>query len=199
MKCTKILKQAKHRYNRINYDINLFCGKISLIARELHIPEKWLMAAISIETAGTFDHRIKNSNTNAYGLFQCMPATCSHLTSRGILEYPSQIKYMDALQQLDVLKQYLQLRLKEQGFKNYYSFTHLYLAIFYPSAMKYYNQPNRVVGTRITAQMNPAFDLNHDGIITIGEIQQYYKQHFNEGVDKKIIIAAIVGLIKTFK
>ncbi len=198
MNCIQTLKYAQKRFNRINYDIKQFCAKLALIAKRLQVPQKWLLAAIAIETSFTFDHTITNPQTKAYGLFQCLPSTCRHLTDLGILQYPEQIKYLDALQQLDIFEKYLKYRLKEQGFKRFYSFAHLYLAIFYPRAMKYYNKQDKIIGTRLTASLNPAFDLNNDGRITIGEIQQYYNKHFGSDLDSDFIIAVLVGIIKTF-
>ncbi len=206
MACKSYILRAKRKYNRINYDIDRFCEQLGQMANRLKVPAKWILATIAIETAYTFDHRIKNPASGAYGFFQCLPSTCRHLVEVGLLRYPGEIYNMDAYQQLALMEKYLLFRARERGLisrsatdlDKIKSFPQFYLLVFYPSAAKYADRPDYRVGSRYVASANPMLDTDKDGYITIKDIQQYYKKHFGFDIDTDIVISLAVAIIKTF-
>ena len=101
----------------------------------------------------------------ATGLIQFTPSTAKYLgTSTDAL------KQMSNVEQLDYVKKYFSIYKGKAK-----TFTDLYLINFFPAVL---GQPdsaligNNQVSPQVIAKNNPYFDLNKDGVISIGEFRQ---------------------------
>lgn len=141
-----------------------FVQKVMAVSNNLGINPNWLMAIINWESAGTFSPAITNS-IGATGLIQFMPKTAISLGTT-----TAQLKQMTAVQQLDyVYKYYAPYKSKIKGYVD------MYLATLFPLAL---GKPldfvlqSSTISAQAIASANPAFDLNHDSKITVGEISE---------------------------
>lgn len=141
-----------------------FIAKINTVAANLGINPNWLMAIINWESAGSFSPAITNS-IGATGLIQFMPKTAI-----GLGTTTAALRQMTAVQQLDyVYKYYLPYKSKIKGYVD------MYLATLFPLAL---GKPfdfvlqSSGISAQAIASNNPAFDLNHDNKITVGEISE---------------------------
>lgn len=141
-----------------------FINKVNEVATRLGINPNWLMAIIHWESAGTFSPSITNS-IGATGLIQFMPQTAI-----GLGTTTAALRKMTAVQQLDwVYKYYAPYKSKIKGYVD------MYLATLFPLALgkpfDFILQSTKI-GAGAIASANPAFDLNKDKKITVGEISQ---------------------------
>ncbi|WNM19281.1 transglycosylase SLT domain-containing protein [Flavobacterium capsici] len=139
-----------------------FIAKVKEIATKLGINPNWLMAIMHWESAGTFSPSITNS-IGATGLIQFMPSTAI-----GLGTTTTALRNMTAVQQLDyVLKYYLPYKSKITNYVD------CYLVTFFPAAVgkdeNYIIQTSKLPASLIATQ-NPAFDINKDKKVTVGEI-----------------------------
>lgn len=155
-----LLNQDKVKNNQDDFIQAVIDGSNSI-----GIDPNWLMAAMDLETAGTFSPSIQNSSTKATGLIQFMPDTAKALGTS-----VDDLKQMSNVDQLDYVFQYL-----KPYSPKIKSFVDLYLTIFFPAAV---GQPDSFIiqaknlSASLIAKLNPLFDLNKDGKITVAEIQQ---------------------------
>ena len=158
--------------NCIRDNKEAFTKKLIDISNKLNINPDWLMLVFYIETAAVktkvINHQAKNPKTNAVGLIKFMPATAKSLGTS-----ISALLQMSNVEQLDYVLKYL--RPYSGKIK---SLVDCYLAVFFPVAI------GRPVGWTIEtkslpaeriAKYNPLYDLNKDGKITVGEIEQTVK------------------------
>ena len=141
-----------------------FLAKINDVATRLGINPNWLMAIINWESAGTFSPSITNS-IGATGLIQFMPQTAI-----GLGTTTSALRQMTAVEQLEyVYKYYKPYASKIKGYVD------MYLATLFPISLgqldNFVLQTNHISAQSV-ASNNPAFDLNHDGKITVGEVKK---------------------------
>lgn len=142
-----------------------FVEKIKEVSSRLGINPNWLMAVINFESAGSFSPSIRNPYSNATGLIQFMPSTAV-----GLGTTIQKLAQMTAVEQLEyVYKYYATYRSKLNNYVD------LYLTTFFPAAVgksdDYILQTSSISANLIATQ-NPAFDLNKDGKVTVGEIKQ---------------------------
>ncbi|MGB1243463.1 MAG: lytic transglycosylase domain-containing protein, partial [Chitinophagales bacterium] len=147
-------------------DIPSFEAKIRTISEKLQIAPEWLMAVIHTESR--FDRCAFNqAGSKAIGLLQWMPRT--------IREYGIEVEDLEEcsdLQQLEYVYQYFNKMKRLAG--TYNSLTDLYLAVLYPKALKrsgnknysLYSYPSKAY------ELNEGLDLNQDGRVTIGDIEE---------------------------
>lgn len=141
-----------------------FVSKVRQISTQLGIDPNWLMQIINWESAGSFSPSITNS-IGATGLIQFMPQTAVNL---GVTT--AFLRKLTAVQQLDyVYKYYLPYKSKLKSYPD------LYLATLFPLALG--KGDNFVLQTKSlsassVAKNNPAFDINKDAKITVGEVKQ---------------------------
>lgn len=155
-----------------------FSARLQEIARSLGIRAAWLMIVFFIETAaaktGVIDHRISNSATGATGLIQFMPATAAALGTS-----TTRLKQMSNVEQLYYVEKYLS---PYRGRMR--SLADVYLAVFFPAAIgrpdNWVLQTSRL-SAQTVARFNPLFDINRDGIITVGEIKNKLFQFIPPG------------------
>lgn len=160
--------------------------KVRDVASALGINPNWLMLIMNFESAGTFSPSVVNTTGGATGLIQFMPATAKDLGTT-----TSELARMTFSEQMDwVLKYYRRTGV----ISRVKSATDLYLATFFPAAVgkprNYVLETSRLPASLI-AKQNPAFDLNKDGKITVGEIEDFMIQRVPEWVKKKSNIAVI--------
>jgi hypothetical protein len=141
-----------------------FIAKVKEVASKLGINPNWLMAIMYWESARTFSPSITNS-IGATGLIQFMPSTAI-----GLGTTTAALRQMTAVQQMDyVYKYYLPYKSK---ITNYID---CYLVTFFPAAVgkgdSFIIQTSKLPASLI-AKQNPAFDINKDKKITVGEIKQ---------------------------
>lgn len=179
-----------------------FVEKIKEVSSRLGINPNWLMAVINFESAGSFSSSIKNPYTGATGLIQFMPSTAIGLGTTVL-----QLSQMSAVEQLDyVYKYYSTYKNKLNGYVD------LYLTTFFPVAVG--KPDNYVLSTKnisesVIAKQNPAFDINKDGKITVGEIKQvmlskipsnwlnqFDKKKIAIGLGSLVVITGTIYLIK---
>lgn len=159
--------------NKVTSEREAFAEKVKTISAKLGIVPDALMFVMNWETGGTFSPSVQNPDTNATGLIQFMPSTALSLgTSTDAL------KNMTAVEQLDYVYEYLK---DHKG--DMYDVYDVYLAVFYPRALK--ENDDYVLGSERSiaysqqvAQQNSGFDLNSDRQITKGEFIKWF--------DKKI-------------
>ena len=159
-----LLHQEKVKHNQAEFIANL-----SAISKKLSIDPNWLMAAIDLESAGTFSASIENTKSPfkdgfATGLIQFTPAT-----ARSLGTTTQDLKNMSNVQQLQYVYKYLKPYASKIK-----SFVDLYLTIFFPVAVG--KPSNFIIAYKdlhadTIARANPLFDVNKDGKITVAEIQ----------------------------
>lgn len=152
-----------------------FVDKVKRISAELGFNYVWLLAIMVSESG--MRHTAVNPYAGATGLIQFMPAT-----ARGLGTSTEALAQMSALYQLDYVKKY------------YLSYTNkiksptdLYLITFYPYAL---GKPDTYIFgseqgnefARLVKTQNAIFDLNGDGLITLGE----FRKHKAENTFKEI-------------
>lgn len=146
--------------DKVNID---FILKVEGISKALEVPVNHLMALMDYETAGTFSPSITNA-LGYVGLIQFGKAAAQDLNTTQVA-----LKQMTAVEQLD----YVYLYLKRYKSK-INSYVDLYLAVFFPLALgkgrDFVLQSRRLKASRI-AKANKGFDLNKDGKITVGEVE----------------------------
>lgn len=156
-----------------------FVEKVKALADRLGIKPNWLMVVFYIETAavryGRINSKIQNS-IGATGLIQFMPATAKALGTS-----TQALALMRNLEQLDYVEKYLQVYKGKMK-----SLTDTYLAVFFPAAMG--KPANTVLQTKHLpaekiARFNPAYDLNKDKKITVGEITTQLLKFVKPGYD----------------
>lgn len=141
-------------------DESSFLARLSSVAAYLGTSENALLGVMWVESR--IKPAARNEKTGAVGLIQFMPSTCTSLGTAA-----SAIQAMSATNQLAYVQKYLS---PYRG--RISSFFDLYVAVFYPYAL---GKPDSFQLPEIVAKYNSAFDLNQNGIITIGEIKQKLK------------------------
>lgn len=146
------------------------------VAANLNIPVNWMYAVMQNES--NFDPSIPNQlyvqqgrgEDAAVGLIQFMPAT-----ARGLGTSTEELAGMSRTEQLTYVERYL-----EQYADKIESPEDVYIATFYPRALG--EDDSFVMGSEVDtsrvaaiARDNPPFDINEDGMITLGEVKQFYR------------------------
>lgn len=137
-------------------------AKIVKVARAIGVPPSDLAAAISFETAGSFDPAQKNlGGGSAIGLIQFMPPTARHLgtTSRDLAA-------MTFVEQMDYVQKYFKPLIGRLR-----NVRDLYMGIFAPIGVG--KDPSfRLPYKGRAYEQNKGLDRNKDGSITVGEASQ---------------------------
>ncbi len=149
--------------------------KLKYIAQKYGARPEWLYAMIWHES------RWNPEATNylgCVGLIQFCPST-----ARDLGYEPWQIQQMSVSQQLDLVDKFLQRNVpKDEKLNKPYK---VFLAVFYPAALKYnrYKNNNWIIGSdksleyaKIITKQNPGLDVDHNGYITIGDIKKYTRK-----------------------
>lgn len=150
--------------------------KVQQVATELRVPAEWLMAVMYSESR--FNPSVANfKGSGAVGLIQFMVPTVKELNVRmGTKLYMKDIAAMNAVEQLDLVAEYFQTIRERYG--EYQSLTDFYLAVLYPKARKQeacytlYAKPAKAY------QMNAGLDENHDGKVTVSDIDKRMQRMF---------------------
>lgn len=155
---------------------NKYRNDLNILASDMDVPVIWLDAVISLETAGSNSSAITNKHTNAVGLIQFMPNTLKWLGFT-----TSAVKAMNKAEQLTVVRVYFS---KTQNLGYYNSLTDLYLSVFYPKARTgTYDVNLKYVISRKSNRIyiqNKVLDFNKDGILTVGDIDQYLIKNYRK-------------------
>lgn len=171
--------------DKVKDNRSAFIAKVIDISDKLDIDPNWLMAAMDLETAGSFSPSIRNSSTGATGLIQFIPSTAQSLGTS-----TDSLAKMSNVQQLDYVYKYL-----NQYKSKLLNYIDLYLAIFFPVAMakddKFVIEYGNLTAAKV-ASNNPLYDTNKDGKITVGELKakytsrlpQSWQDYFNKGVSR---------------
>lgn len=150
-----------------------FLAKVSQYSQDLEINPNWLMTVMYSESG--LNHRIVNS-IGCGGLIQfCPPTPSSFGTSVQALIS------MTNVEQLDYVYKYFKYY-KNTGIKFRGAFE-LYLTTFYPFAV---GKPESfILGSeqsdswaRQVGASNKPFDLNGDGVISVGEFKKWFEDKF---------------------
>lgn len=144
------------------------------VANSLGINPDWLVAVMSFESAGSFDPRKKNALSGATGLIQILPSTASKLGYT--------ISQLERMSQEEYIRGPVFKYLADKGRMS--SLDDVYLAVFYPAAMR---QPNSfVVATRgqKAYEQNRGFDSQETGQITKGAIVSTIHGVYNSSQNK---------------
>ncbi|MEL6256945.1 MAG: transglycosylase SLT domain-containing protein [Bacteroidota bacterium] len=155
---------------------DLFEAGVKDVAKKLDIAPEWLMAVMYMESR--FNPAIENHRgSGAVGLIQFMVPTVREINMRmGKRLYMKDIQNMSAVQQLELVENYLQTVRKRRGEIN--SLTDLYLAVLYPKAIgrsfdyKLFSKPSR------RYRQNSGLDMNKDGIVSVLDIDIRMKKMF---------------------
>ncbi|MEM7370698.1 MAG: transglycosylase SLT domain-containing protein [Bacteroidota bacterium] len=152
--------------------------KVKDVSRSLDIPPEWLMAVMYSESR--FNPSVLNHRgSGATGLIQFMVPAVKDLNRRlGTSFYMSDIKRMSAIDQLDLVREYLQTMRERYG--EYDSLTDLYLAILYPRAME--NGQDYVLYAKPSKKyaQNIGLDEDHNGSVSVSDIDNRMKRVFPE-------------------
>ena len=161
---TKIIFYDKLNEKKLKTTKAEFLNKVSDVGRRLGVPMNWLLFAMELESAGTFDPSITNS-LGYTGLIQF-----GAVAAKEVGTTTTALRRMDAVTQMEYVYKYL-VKYKSK----YKTFVDLYLAIFFPLAI---GKPEdwvleaKGLPSGKVAQWNPLFDLNKDGKIQVKEIRQ---------------------------
>jgi hypothetical protein len=146
-----------------------FAKKVEQIGKELDFNPNWLMALMNSESAGTFSPSILNfAGSGAVGLIQFMPKTAIYLGTT-----VEQLAKMTNLEQLDWVKKYIVVTMRDRKIMKVEDYDDLYFMIFYPAAI---GKPDTwVFPDQIYAQ-NKGIDMNRNGQITVAEFREFIKR-----------------------
>lgn len=131
-------------------------------AEALQIDESILLDIIYIECRGNFKAQAKS--TKAYGCIQFMPSTLNRLGTS-----TEEFKRLEDYEQLPYVEEYFR-RWKCIG-EDLYT---MYFCVFFPAAR---SKPNdwvlrsKKLSAESVAKANKGFDINKDGVLTVGEIK----------------------------
>ncbi|MEZ4825639.1 MAG: transglycosylase SLT domain-containing protein [Bacteroidia bacterium] len=157
-------------------DTEKFEEKVVEVARDLDVPPEWLMAVMYSESKLN-PAVINRRGSGATGLIQFMVPTVKELNSRlGTSYYMSDVRKMEAHEQMELVREYLQTVRERYG--EYDSLTDLYLAILYPKALGFgenytlYSKPTRMYN------QNVGLDENGDGSVTVSDISNRMRRLF---------------------
>jgi len=136
------------------------------VAKKLRIDPNWLMMVFWKESK--MNPSAVNSTTQATGLIQFMPATAISLGTT-----VSALKTMSNVEQLKYVYKYY------YPYRNYITKAEdLYLITFYPNADKKHagtlSKPDEWQFPNSVYEANKGVDQNKDGILTIGDIRQWF-------------------------
>lgn len=143
-------------------DREAFEQKVRTLAVKLSINPDWLMATMMLESS--LNPQAVNRTTNATGLIQFMPNTATALGTS-----VQQLYAMDGLQQLDYVYAYLKPYAGTME-----SLADVYFAVFFPAAI---GKPDdwtlhtSKLSAGLIARQNSGYDLNRDGVLTVGEVR----------------------------
>lgn len=152
-------------------NIEQFEEKVKRVSSELDIAPEWLMAVMYSESK--FNPSALNfRGSGATGLIQIMVPALKDINDRlGTEYYMSDLKKMNALNQLDLVAAYLSIQ--KERYRGYNNLTDLYLAILFPRALSsmdknytLYANPSRAY------KQNRGLDENKDGRVSILDIDQ---------------------------
>lgn len=146
-----------------------FIAKVIQVSTNLNIDPNWLMAVIHFESAGTFSPSITNS-LGYTGLIQFGQSAATDLKTT-----LSALRSMTAIQQLDYVERYYKMWYKRLKITSPNSYIDTYLITLFPAAVnKGLDFVIRASNISAAAfeRANPAFDLNDNKEVTVGEIQQ---------------------------
>lgn len=153
-----------------------FINKVISISEKLGIDPNWLMFLMDFESG------ISSTRENSYGclgLIQFCPdfSGGTYKTINGKRYELQALKFMAPEDQLEVVYEYLKEIQDNKGkFSDFYQ---LYFAILFPAA---YGKPDDYV---LNTQSNPIFDLNKNGVITVGEVKGYLDNRVKQTVPKE--------------
>ncbi|MEZ4775057.1 MAG: transglycosylase SLT domain-containing protein [Bacteroidia bacterium] len=157
-------------------DMDKFEEKVKEVARSLDVPPEWLMAVMYSESKLN-PSVINRRGSGATGLIQFMVPTVRELNDRlGTNYYMSDVRKMEAHQQMELVREYLQTVRERYG--EYESLTDLYLAILYPKALEF--GPTYVLYAKPTKMYNQnvGLDENKDGSVTVTDISDRMRRLF---------------------
>jgi hypothetical protein len=151
-----------------------FEAKVIQISRALRINPNWLMIVMYSESG---------LNPQAYNPIPPYPVGLIQFaqgTAYGLGTSPEDLRQMSRIQQLDYVWKYFSP--KAGKFKSIYD---LYLYNFLPSSVGYGD--SHIVGSEISmayarsvGSSNQGFDLNKNGLVTIGEFKQFINQRYGK-------------------
>lgn len=150
-----------------------FVKRVNELAKMWSIPADWLIGCMYIESS--LQASAINKFTQASGLIQFMPKTAT-----GLGVTIEDIQGMNAVEQMELVEEYL-----EKYSNKWTQFIDVYLSIFYPAAIG--QGDNFTIGAQINsavahsiAKVNPAYDMNKDGQITVAEIKTAVMSHLEK-------------------
>lgn len=152
--------------NKVKNNQAAFGAKVIDISNKLGVNPNWLMLIMFSESG--LDSTIQNTahpvqGGYATGLIQFIPTTASALGTT-----TSALRSMSNLEQLDyVYKYYLPYKSKLS------TYVDMYMVTFFPSAAgasKDFIIQAKGIPAKLVRDSNPSFDLNHDFVLTVGEV-----------------------------
>lgn len=144
-------------------DKDAFEQKVRALAVKLSINPDWLMATMMLESS--LNPQAVNRYTNATGLIQFMPKTATALGTS-----VQQLYAMDGVQQLDYVYAYLKPYAGTMD-----NLADVYFAVFFPAAIGRsddWTLQTSKLSASIIAKQNSGYDLNSDGVLTVGEVRE---------------------------
>jgi hypothetical protein len=144
--------------------------------------KKWCIFASCwvLNSESGLNAQAKNPQGGATGLIQFMPSTAKALgTSTEALAKMSNVQQLDY-----VYKYYL-------GYKNRIkNVEDMYIITFYPYALNkadsyQIGSEKGIKYAQLVAKQNPIFDLNNDGIVTLGEFRQFIRNSIKKKVTQE--------------
>ncbi|TAE50893.1 MAG: hypothetical protein EAZ89_11180 [Bacteroidetes bacterium] len=157
-------------------NIPAFEAKVRESATALDVPPEWLMAVMYHESHFN-PTALNQKGSGATGLIQFMVPAVRDLNDRlGTQYYMSDVRKMSAVNQLELVREYLQTTRERYG--EYHSLTDLYLAVLYPRAMG--KSDSYVLFSRMSKayQQNAGMDENGDGRVTVGDVDSRLARMF---------------------
>lgn len=168
-----------------------FANKVTAIANKYGFDPSFLMAAIDLETAGTFSPSIENPLSGAIGLIQFTSPAIETLRAHGHDVTKESLGKMSDLEQLDYVDAYLGLNKGAEA----RDLTDVYLTIFFPNAVG--QKGDFVLFSKDGAEAssdkgkarskeryekNPGADFDKDGVVTKEDIRHRIQGFYDEGM-----------------
>lgn len=165
--------------DKVTTNKEAFEKKVIQMGKDLAVNPDALMFVMNVETGGTFNPAIQNttyplSGGYATGLFQFTPQTAI-----GLGTTVEALKKMSNVEQLDyAYKMYKRYAGRMDDFADAYMVTFFPAALNWPADRKL---ETSTLPAAAVAGSNPAFDLNKDKAITVGEFRQWVQSKLPPG------------------
>lgn len=157
-----------------------FKTKMIAVSGRLGVQPNHLMAAMAVETGGTFDPSVPNQQSGATGLIQFTQIAVDDLNRSFNLDISlDKLRHMTGVEQLDYVEKHLRRQISIYG--NLTTLEDVYMAILWPKAISQPNNYPLFDRGSIQYKQNP-LDSNNDGQVTKAEASAKVQNSLSQGL-----------------